>query len=163
MHSGFPNRRTAMAAVGAMLLVPLARGAAAAAGRPKITVHKDPNCGCCSLWAEHLRAAGFTVETVDNAAINRLKSKLGVPRELASCHTAEAGGYVIEGHVPASAIDKLLAMRPDAKGLAVPDMPAGSPGMEVEGTQAVEYTVFLFGAFGQRPFARFAGTRELPV
>ena len=88
MHSGFPNRRTALAAAGAMLLFPLAGAADAAAGRPKITVHKDPSCGCCSLWAEHLRAAGFTVETVDNAAINRLKRKLGVPRELASCHTA---------------------------------------------------------------------------
>ncbi|MFN3347355.1 DUF411 domain-containing protein [Pseudorhodoplanes sp.] len=127
----------------------------------KITVNKDPNCGCCDAWVEHLRSAGFATETLDSAAINRVKAKLGVPRELASCHTAEVDGYVIEGHVPASAIRRLLAERPQAKGLAVPNMPVGSPGMEVEGSPPEEYTVFLFGKFGSRPYAKFKGMQEI--
>ncbi len=128
---------------------------------PKITVTKDPNCGCCNGWVEHLRSAGFAAETVDSSALNRVKAKLGVPRDLASCHTAEVDGYVIEGHVPASAIRRLLAERPHAKGLAVPDMPIGSPGMEVDGSPPEEYTVFLFGEFGSRPYAKFRATQEL--
>ena len=132
-----------------------------AVATPKITVTKDPNCGCCNGWVEHLRSAGFAAETVDSSALNQIKAKLGVPRELASCHTAEVDGYVIEGHVPAPAIRRLLAERPQAKGLAVPDMPVGSPGMEVDGSPADEYTVFLFGEFGSRPYARFKGMQEL--
>lgn len=132
-----------------------------AAANPKITVTKDPNCGCCNGWVEHLRAAGFVVETIDTDAINRVKAQLGVPRDLASCHTAELDGFVIEGHVPASALRRLLAERPQAKGLAVPDMPIGSPGMEVDGSLPEEYTVFLFGEFGSRPYAKFRGTQEL--
>jgi len=134
---------------------------AMAAGLPKIVVHKDPNCGCCSGWAEHLRQAGFQVEIVNTDAINRVKARLGVPDALASCHTAELNGYVIEGHVPAASIQRLLAERPDAKGLAVPGMPVGSPGMEVPGTPNDEYAVILFGPSGQRQFARYRGTQEL--
>jgi hypothetical protein len=128
---------------------------------PKVTVTKDPNCGCCNGWVEHLRAAGFSVDTIDSPAINRVKAKLGVPHELASCHTAEVDGYIIEGHVPESAIRKFLKERPQARGLAVPNMPVGSPGMEVDGSPAEAYTVFVFGAFGIRPYARFKGTQEL--
>jgi hypothetical protein len=144
------------ALVSVLLVLP-----ATAEATAKITVTKDPNCGCCNGWVEHLRSAGFAAETLESSALNRVKAKLGVPRDLASCHTAEVDGYVIEGHVPASAIRKLLAERPQAKGLAVPDMPIGSPGMEVDGSPPEEYTVFLFGEFGSIPYAKFRGTQEL--
>ena len=81
--------------------------------------------------------------------------------DLASCHTAEVAGYVIEGHVPAATIKRLLAERPQAKGLAVPGMPAGSPGMEVEGMEPDTYEVVLFGPSGERTYARFTGSREV--
>jgi hypothetical protein len=104
--------------------------------------------------------AGFPVEVTENAEVNRLKVRLGVPRSLVSCHTAQVDGYVIEGHVPASAIKRLLAERPKGKGLAVPGMPVGSPGMEMEGMQPETYDVVLFGPSGQRTFARFRGAVE---
>lgn len=88
----------------------------AAAGLPKVTVAKDPTCGCCVGWAEHVRAAGFPVAVVETSELNRLKARLGVPRNLATCHTAEVDGYVIEGHVPARAIERLLAARPEVPG-----------------------------------------------
>ena len=135
---------------------------ARATSLPKIVVAKDPNCGCCAGWVDHLRAAGFTAEVNDTPRVNAVKARLGVPPELASCHTAEIGRYVIEGHVPASAIVRLLKELPEGKGLAVPGMPTGSPGMEVEGSPPDTYEVILFGAFGQRPFARFRGATELP-
>jgi len=132
-----------------------------AAPLPKVVVHKDPNCGCCGAWVEHLRQAGFPVEVVETNAINRVKARLGVPNDLASCHTAEMSGYIIEGHVPAASMQRLLAERPDAKGLAVPDMPVGAPGMEAPGSPPEEYAVILFGPSGQRQFARYRGTQEL--
>jgi hypothetical protein len=125
-----------------------------------VKVTKDPNCGCCSGWVDHLRASGFAADVVESAQVNRLKARLGVPRDLVSCHTAEVAGYVLEGHVPAGAISRLLAERPAAKGLAVPGMPVGSPGMEVEGAAPETYDVILFGPGGQRPFARYRGGRE---
>jgi hypothetical protein len=127
---------------------------------PTIRVTKDPNCGCCGGWVDHLRAAGFPVEVNDTPQVNRIKANLGIPDELWACHTAESGPYVIEGHVPASAIQRLLQERPQAIGLAVPAMPVGSPGMEVAGVPPVEYTVFLFDTAGHRPYARFRGTSE---
>lgn len=127
-----------------------------------VSVTKDANCGCCNGWIEHLRGEGFAVTATDSARLNQLKATLGVPRELSSCHTAEVGGYVIEGHVPAAAIRKLLAERPQARGLAVPGMPIGSPGMEVEGQPAERYAVVLFGPQGQRTYARFHGKELLP-
>jgi hypothetical protein len=135
--------------------------AAEATGAAKIVVSKDPTCGCCGGWVEHLRGAGFGVEVIDTAEINRVKARLGVPTDLHACHTAEVGGYVIEGHVPAVAIERLLRDKPQAKGLAVPGMPIGSPGMNIEGTPPEEYAVFLFGTFGKREFARFKEAREL--
>ena len=126
-----------------------------------ISVTKDANCGCCNGWIDHLREEGFTVSATDSTRLNQLKAALGVPRELSSCHTAEVGGYVIEGHVPAAAIRKLLAERPEARGLAVPGMPVGSPGMEVEGQPADRYAVMLFGPKGQRTYARFHGKELL--
>ncbi len=92
-----------------------------------MTVTKDTNCGCCGAWVEHIEAAGFPVSVVESSEVESLKQRLGVPAALYSCHTAEVDGYVIEGHVPAAALRRLLAARPLATGLAVPGMPAGSP------------------------------------
>lgn len=136
-------------------------GAAKAANVGSIKVHRDPNCGCCGAWVDHLRGAGFTAEVLETSAINRVKSKLGVPQSLASCHTAEIDGYVIEGHVPAAAIRRLLAERPAGTGLAVPGMPIGSPGMEVEGSPPEIYSVILFGPSGQRVFGQYRGATEI--
>jgi hypothetical protein len=125
-----------------------------------VVVSKDPNCGCCLGWVEHLRASGFTVEARDMSDLAPVKERLGVPPDLAACHTAEVGGYVIEGHVPAGAIQRLLRERPSAKGLAVPGMPVGSPGMEVPGSPPEEYAVILFGP-RRRTFARYKGSAAL--
>lgn len=104
-----------------------------------------------------MRAAGFTVD-VTEGPVNPLKARLGVPKTLASRHTAQVGGYVIEGHVPAAAIKRLLAEKPAGIGLAVPGMPVGSPGMEAEGVPAQMYDVVLFGPDDQaRTFGRYRG------
>jgi hypothetical protein len=147
--------------VGGLVICASATRIELAEALPSIRVHRDPSCGCCGAWVDHLRASGFTAEVIETAEINRVKSKLGVPQSLASCHTAEIEQYVIEGHVPAPAIKRLLSERPRAKGLAVPGMPVGSPGMEIEGSAPETYEVVLFGEFGQRSFARFKGGTEL--
>jgi hypothetical protein len=139
----------------------LSRYASAAETFPKMTVHRDPACGCCGGWIEHVKAAGFSIDEIEVANLAPLKTKLGVPVELSSCHTAEIGGYAIEGHVPADAIKRLLAERPQAKGLAVGGMPIGSPGMEVAGTPPEDYDVVLFAADGDRVFARYRGTQAM--
>ncbi|HYI89676.1 MAG TPA: DUF411 domain-containing protein [Beijerinckiaceae bacterium] len=128
---------------------------------PRMVVTKDPSCGCCRGWTEHVRAAGFPIEIVESASVGRLKARLGVPQDLAGCHTAEVGGYVVEGHVPAAAIRRLLEERPAATGLAVPGMPVGSPGMEVEGSPPEIYEVVLFGPSGRQLFARYRAAEEL--
>ncbi|MWV24659.1 DUF411 domain-containing protein [Methylobacterium sp. 2A] len=148
-----PPRRAVLVGLAAGLA--LGRGALAE-GPPTVAVTKDPSCGCCERWVTHLREAGFTV-TVTEGPVNPLKIRLGVPRELASCHTAQVGGYVIEGHVPAGAIKRLLAERPEGTGLAVPGMPVGSPGMEVEDMQPETYDVVLFGKEVRSTFARYRG------
>jgi hypothetical protein len=135
--------------------------ALAAPPLPQMTVTKDPSCGCCGAWIDHVRAAGFPVEVIESSEVNRLKVRLGVPQALASCHTAEIGGYVIEGHVPADAIKRLLIEKPQAKGLAVPGMPVGSPGMEVAGVENELYDVVLFGPAGQKVFAQYRGAQRI--
>ena len=121
---------------------------------PHVLVHKDPMCGCCGLWVDHLRKAGFKVEVRNEANLNPLKQRLGIPDGKGSCHTAEVDGYVIEGHVPAEDIRRLLAEKPDARGLTVPGMPTGSPGMEVPNGHVQAYTVELITRDGgTRPFA----------
>jgi len=130
------------------------------AAGPTISVSKDPNCDCCTGWVEHLREAGFVVEVQDLAHLAEIKSRLGVPPDLAACHTAEVSGYVIEGHVPASALRRFLKEKPRARGLAVAGMPVGSPGMEVPNSPAEEYDVILFGPT-RRTYARFRGAVEL--
>ena len=118
-----------------------------------MTVYKSASCGCCSLWVAHLEAAGFDVQTHDRNDMSELKDRLGVPGRLRSCHTAKVGRYVIEGHVPAADIQRLLETRPDVAGLAVPGMPMGSPGME--GGAPQPYTVFAYDGYGRlREFAR---------
>ena len=129
------------------------------AAEADIVVHKDPNCGCCSGWVQHLRAAGYSVDARDTTDLASVKQQYGVPPELASCHTAIVGGYVVEGHVPAAAIRRLLAERPDAKGLAVPGMPVGSPGME--GGTPQPYAVILFAPTRQSPYMRFLGAQQV--
>jgi hypothetical protein len=102
-----------------------------AAAFPLITVHKTPSCGCCSKWVEHLRDSGFEVTAEDHSSLAGIKQQLAVPQPLRSCHTATVDGYVIEGHVPAEDLQRLLRERPtQIAGLAVPGMPLGSPGME---------------------------------
>lgn len=119
-----------------------ARSPAPAAG-PRILVHKTPTCGCCKVWVEHLIADGFAVEVRDVDDLGPVKTRVGVPAGKGSCHTAEVEGYFVEGHVPAEDIRRLLAERPQARGITVPGMPLGSPGMEVPSGRVEPYTVEL--------------------
>lgn len=126
---------------------------AAAAALPPMTVYKDPNCGCCTEWVSHVRKAGFVVTVRDTADMSSVKASFGVPSALESCHTARVGTYAIEGHVPADLIQKLLREQPVARGLAVPGMPQGSPGME-QGAPKDAFDVLLFDKAGKtRVFA----------
>lgn len=118
------------------------------AALPLVTVHKSPTCGCCGLWVEHMQQAGFTVEVIESDEVGAVKERVGVPYGKGSCHTAEVGGYFVEGHVPADDIKRLLAEKPDAKGLTVPGMPLGSPGMEVPDGRVQRYETELVGRDG---------------
>lgn len=125
-------------------------GTEAEAGElPEAMVYKTPTCGCCEDWIEHLRAEGFEVKVEDRDDLTPLKDMLGIPRPLRSCHTAMVGKYLVEGHVPASDIRRLLAEAPQVAGLATPGMPIGSPGMEVPGRPADRYDVLAFDAEGR--------------
>ena len=97
---------------------------------PLVTVYKTPTCGCCKKWVKHLEDNGFKVKTHDMPNVDSIKSISGIKQEFASCHTATVGGYVVEGHVPADDIKRLIADKPKVRGLTVPGMPMGSPGME---------------------------------
>jgi hypothetical protein len=120
-----------------------------------LTVFKSPSCGCCSKWVDHVKAAGFTVEVHDVEEMDPVKDRLGVPPDLRSCHTAQVEGYLIEGHVPAADIKRLLGTRPTVAGLAVPGMPKSTPGMAVPGAPAEPYTVLSFQKDGAtRVYAR---------
>lgn len=94
-----------------------------------VTVYKSPSCGCCGVWATYMKKEGYSVVTENTDDMSRIKERLGVPYELESCHTAEVGGYVVEGHIPNEAIQKLLSEKPDIKGIGMAGMPSGSPGM----------------------------------
>jgi len=118
-----------------------------AAKKPIITVYKDPGCGCCKSWIEHLIKHGYRVDAKDTPNMTEIKRTLGVPDGLTACHTAIVNGYLIEGHVPAADIDRLLAQKPRIAGLAVPGMPMGSPGME--GGPAQRYQVLTFDKSGK--------------
>jgi hypothetical protein len=155
-----PSRRVVLTTLAASAIL-AGRRIARAQDLPRIVVSKDPTCGCCTGWVDHLRKAGFSADVVETPEINRVKARLGVPDDLASCHTAEIGGYVIEGHVPADAIRRLLTERPVGKGLAVPGMPMGSPGMEMDGMAPDTYEVILFEPSSRKTFARYEGNRLL--
>jgi hypothetical protein len=109
-----------------------------------LTVFKSPTCGCCSKWVDHVKAAGFTVDVHDEEDMDPVKDRLGVPADLRSCHTAQIEGYLIEGHVPADDITRLLSTRPKLAGLAVPGMPRSTPGMAVAGEPVEPYSVLSF-------------------
>ena len=112
-----------------------------------VIVYKSPTCGCCSEWIKHLEENGFSVKAEDLRNVNQIKAELGVPNKLRSCHTAKVGDYVIEGHVPAQEITRMLKEKPQVKGLAVPGMPMGSPGME--GPRQDRYDVLTFDKNGK--------------
>ena len=114
------------------------------AAGPLVEVFKTPTCGCCSQWVEHMRANGFTVRTTDLNDLSEIKKARGVPDNAQSCHTAVVGGYVVEGHVPAADVQRLLKEKPAVVGITVPGMPVGSPGMEYPGTKAQPYAVLSF-------------------
>lgn len=124
------------------------RGAQGAA-LPPMTVYKSASCGCCKGWVEHAKQHGFTVRTVDTEDLASVKREMGIPARLQSCHTVVIGSYVLEGHVPAADVKRLLAQKPKVRGLAVPGMPVGSPGME-QGSPANydRYEVLTFTADG---------------
>ena len=115
---------------------------------PEVHVFKNPRCGCCGAWVAHMRSAGFVVRVaeVHDATVER--RRLGMPDRFGSCHTASVGGYVLEGHVPATDVKRLLATKPKAIGLAVPGMPPSAPGMDTPG-RSVPYQVLLVDAAGQ--------------
>lgn len=119
-----------------------------AAALPKMVVTRSPTCGCCELWIEHAKRAGFTVEVRETEDLNSFKEGLGIPYGRGSCHTAEVGGYFVEGHVPLDDVKRLLSEKPRAKGLTVPGMPAGSPGMELPDGRVQPYAVELVAPDG---------------
>jgi hypothetical protein len=136
----------------AMVLAVAPKGALAA---PRLSVVKSPTCGCCTAWVQHMRAAGFHADVleVEPAALEAYKRLWGLPEALWSCHTARVDGYIVEGHVPADDVKRLLRERPEALGLAVPGMPVGSPGMEM-GDQREPYdTLLIFPDGRTRLFA----------
>ena len=116
--------------------------------RSRVTVYKTATCGCCTKWVDHMRAGGFDVTAQNVDDIAAVKKTLGVPPELGSCHTSVVDGYVVEGHVPADSIKRLLRERPKFAGLAVPGMPVGTPGMEMEGKRD-PYSVLSFDQSGR--------------
>jgi len=132
--------------IAAMLLV-MPASATVAETLAKAVVYKSPTCDCCASWVEHMRANGFAVEVVEQDDINAVKQRFGVPMNLASCHTAIIGGYVVEGHVPASAVKRLLRDQPAALGVSAPGMPIGSPGMP--GPNPQPFAVQLFDERGR--------------
>ena len=126
-----------------------AADAAAMAADPRlVVVHKNETCSCCHEWVEHLKKNGFRVVVHDVSNLGPVKERVGVPYGMGSCHTAEVGGYFLEGHVPAADIARLLEEHPRVKGLTVPGMPIGAPGMEIEGQEAQPYDVHLVAPDG---------------
>lgn len=131
------TRNRCIVLLGALML----NATALAIDLPKVETYKSATCGCCNRWVDHMRQQGFDVAAHDVADVNVERRRLGMPDGVSGCHTAVVGGYVIEGHVPAADIKRLLAEKPKALGLAVPDMPKGSPGME--SPNPVAYAVLL--------------------
>ncbi|ARN20843.1 DUF411 domain-containing protein [Piscinibacter gummiphilus] len=141
------RRRHLLSAVAAGALA-CALPVRAAKALPRVDVYKSPSCGCCTAWVEHLKAAGFPVNVVEVDDTTAMRRRHGLPERFGSCHTGIVGGYVVEGHVPAAEVKRLLVLKPRAIGIAVPGMPPGSPGMEVGGRQD-PYDVFLIDTHGR--------------
>ena len=138
-----------------LLVSAIATTAWAGSGAPVIDVYKSPTCGCCDKWVDHLKANGFSVRAHNTDDVVQHKYRLGVPPGHGSCHTAEVNGYLVEGHVPAKEIKRLLKEKPRARGLVVPAMPIGSPGME-QGNHKDIYDVLLVNRDGStRSYARY--------
>jgi hypothetical protein len=123
--------------------------AAQTSAKPLMTVYKSATCGCCSKWIEHMQANGFEVKAINVDDIDKVKRDHGVPDAAASCHTGIVNGYIVEGHVPADAVLKMLKDKPAIAGIAVPGMPMGSPGMEVPGGQKEPYSIVSFDKSGK--------------
>lgn len=141
------NRRPFLGNVAALAAL-AALPALAVAPSKEVQVFKSKYCGCCGAWIDHMRSAGFTVKVTDVTDTTAARKRLGMPDRFGSCHTATVDGYVLEGHVPATEVRRLLAMRPKAIGLAAPGMPPASPGMDVPGRKD-PYQVLLVDASGQ--------------
>lgn len=152
------RRRDLMAGLGVLAAWP-----AVAQGGPLVEVWRDPNCGCCSGWVAHMREAGFAMRETVLPALGPVRRMLGTPADLLSCHAARVQGIVLEGHVPAAAVRRVLAGRPAGLlGLAVAAMPVGAPGMEVPGQPDEVYDVVAFDAAGHHaPFMRFRGGQPI--
>ena len=152
------TRRSLLVAAGtlsASVLVAVLIALRPAYAGEEMIVYKSPYCGCCGAWVKHVQKAGLRVRVINRADMASIREKLGMPADLASCHIAAIDGYIVEGHVPADAIKKLLAERPDAVGLFAPGMPLGSPGMESP-DGAASYDVILLHRNGSREvFARY--------
>ena len=146
--------RKTLAAVAAVAAVSVAGATFAQKPAPTVQVYKSPTCGCCANWVKHLQQHGFTTRVTETDDVASIKTQRGVPARVQSCHTAVVDGYVLEGHVPAADVQRLLKERPAVAGLAVPGMPIGSPGMEVPGPKPQAYDVVAFDKQGQtRVFA----------
>jgi len=146
------NRRQlslASLALGTLLALGANVWMAAQAPKPQMTVYKSSTCGCCSNWVAHMKANGFDVKAIDVDDIDKVKRERGVPADATSCHTAIVNGYIVEGHVPADAVQKMLKEKPAIAGIAVPGMPMGSPGMEVPGGQKDAYNIVAFDKAGK--------------
>ena len=152
------SRRLTLGLLAGVIVTPLGANT-----RPAVVVHRSPSCGCCGAWANYLRRAGFPVTIINEDDLAPVKLRAGVPESLQSCHTAFVDGYVVEGHVPIEAIEKMLLSKPAILGIAVPDMPGGSPGMEVLGAKPDPFKVMSFAKGGnQEVFLNYPSGFSLP-
>jgi hypothetical protein len=142
-------RRSATVAIVAGLAMAHPRGQGTGTA-VDVQVYKQPGCGCCELWAQHMRKAGFKVTVAEAQDVDAMKRQHGIPINLRSCHTSLIGGYKVEGHVPVDVVKRLLNEKPAVSGIAVPGMPIGSPGMEA-GSRVEPYNVYSFDAQGRQP------------
>lgn len=129
--------------------------ARAAGGLPEVQLFKNPSCGCCGQWAEHMKAAGFAVKVTATSDLAAVRKRVGMPEAYASCHTAVVAGYTLEGHVPAAEVKRLLSGKPAAAGLAVPGMPASAPGMDVPGSNDPYQVLLVDRQGGASVFAKY--------
>lgn len=146
MRKAVRNTSARQLLVAAMAMMSLIGSMPAQAAGETVEVFKSPSCGCCGKWVEHMRQAGFKMKVTEVKDVIAQRERLRMPTSVASCHTAQVGKYVLEGHIPAEDIKRLLAEKPTALGLAVPSMPPGSPGME--GPQSIPYNSLLVKADG---------------